>query len=459
MTAEAPNQLNQQLTKRALLTEMGRVAPLGQMSLRPDTLNRLRSLTSSLLDIAGDEGLRERERFLAVAKRGISLQEENIADAVSGRTILITGGNGLMGTTLIQDLSPFNPGRIVSVGQGAMPRGISGVEHHEIEVRNTDHIREVIGSVKPQIIYHLAAQRDPSLAEKEMALTLTTNIIGTRNVLEAAREHDVPQVVYASTGKAMRPFTYDTYAFTKIVGEWLMGHYAGLGEGKFSGVRYTHIVDNSIIYDRIKRWIADDSPIRLHNPDAPFYLQSARESAQLLLNATAEAQPGQYTVQSIRNLEWPMSSLDLAMGELIVQGSETPIYISGYEEGYEAVPYPHLYDPFAAGDVSPLISSFEAPQVTPSVTAPEVDIFPAVQTEDPSLITQLRSLEQLSLQSVSNDQLRQAMEAFSWSLLEAQASKLPRTTLARVAKLAERDGDLPPEHAKTNQIVFDALAK
>ncbi len=66
--------------------------------------------------------------------------------------------------------------------------------------------------------------------------------------------------------------------------------------------------------------------------------------------------------------------MDVALGVLIRTGSATPIYFSGYDPGYEEVPFPGLYDPMIAGDVSPLLNAFEAAAGTSS-PCPMVDAF------------------------------------------------------------------------------------
>src|SRR5258708_8405 len=77
---------------------------------------------------------------------------------------------------------------------------------------------------------------------------------------------------------------------------------------------------------------------------------------------------------AITDRGWPLSLLDVAVGVLISTSSATPIYFSGYDPGYEEVPFPGLYDPMTAGDVSPLLNAFEAAAGT-SAPCPMVDAF------------------------------------------------------------------------------------
>ena len=80
------------------------------------------------------------------------------------------------------------------------------------------------------MIFHVAAQREPALAEVEVHRTVSTNVLGTRNVLESAEAAGVRQVVCASTGKALRPYSPDIYTASKRAAEWVASSVAGRGE-------------------------------------------------------------------------------------------------------------------------------------------------------------------------------------------------------------------------------------
>jgi hypothetical protein len=262
---------------------------------------------------------------------------------------------------------------------------------------------------------------------------VTTNVLGTRNVIGAAAGAGVAQVVCASTGKALRPYSPDVYTASKRAAEWLLSRAAAGGGASYTAVRYTHVVDNSIIYSRLLDW-CKQGVIRLHGTDIAFYAQSALESAQLLLGAGAGARPGALRVHAITNLEWPVNLLDVALGTLARSGSATPIYFSGYDPGYEMVPFPGLYDPLTAGNVSPLLSAFEAVRAEPS-SCPAADAFPLEMAASPALEGQLLALEDACARTQEAAVIRAALDDLSWTLLDATLRAVPQQTLARVARL------------------------
>jgi hypothetical protein len=284
------------------------------------------------------------------------------------------------------------------------------------------------------VVFHVAAQRNPGLAEEEVHRTVTTNVLGTRNVLAAAGDAGVAQVVCASTGKALRPYSPDVYAASKRSAEWLASC-ASVSGLRCSAGRFTHVVDNSIIHQRLKQW-ARGGVIRLHSPEIAFYVQSAQESAQLLLVAGLGAVRGQFLVHAITDLGWPVSLLDLAVGVLAETGSATPIYVSGYDRGYEEIPFPGLYDPATAGEVSPLLNAFEAARVTPSACA-MVDAFPLEMRPDPEPAKLLAALEDACAATGEPHVLRGALDELSWSLLDVTLRAAPTRALARSAALAD----------------------
>jgi Predicted nucleoside-diphosphate sugar epimerases len=250
------------VTRATVIAEMQRIAPPGQDSLDSVTHERLRALTDALLSVDNGQAAAEHNRFNSVKQRGLELSTDRLHEQLAGKTILVTGGTGCIGTALLEELRQFNPGRVISVSRGVTvpTREVPGTEYVHADLRDKDGIESVFEATKPDIVYHLAAQRDPSLAETEIARTLSTNITGTRHLIDAARKVGTPQIVYASTGKALRPYTPDTYAASKKASEWLMADAAAAGDIVASGVRFTHVVDNSIIHKRTRKMACHRRP-------------------------------------------------------------------------------------------------------------------------------------------------------------------------------------------------------
>lgn len=427
-----------------------------------ETTDTLRKLTAELLTVCSADARHEIATFKAVQKRGYQLQVDALRKHLSGKRILITGGTGCIGSALIEQLMQYNPAQVTSVSRmtsDPFRPHHPGVDYRRVDIRASRGVIRVFDEVKPDIVYHLAAQRDPGAAEKQMARTIATNVQGVLNVIRGAEEHGT-QVVYASTGKALRPFTPDIYAATKMVGEWL---FAQASESiRCSGVRFTHVVDNSIIYRRLQQWIASDEAIRLHGTEILFYLQSAHESAQLLLNSGLEAENGTFTLQAIRDLGWPANLLGLALGALADADRVVPIRIIGHESGYEKEAYPALYDPMYSGEVSPLINGLEAPRVKPSDTCKEFDRFPITTAPHEGAATALQGLLDVHEGAACTSQLQPRFEELCWQMLDARLPHTPEVARQRAVNRydkwkAHHRGSIIPEHQRITDAIVRSL--
>ena len=346
-------------------------APEGCERLPRWTRELLRELTGEL--VAASPGAdAEYQRFCGIGQRGLP----GVAPDLDGASILVTGGTGCIGSALLRQLwYGGRPGRVVSVSRGlaaGWPRW-AGVRYETADIRDAAAMRAVIARHQPDLVFHLAAQRDPGQAAQQVHRTVTTNVLGTANVLSAAAGAGVPELVYASTGKALRPYSPEVYTATKKAAEHLCAETARTSDMIVSAVRFTHVLGNSIIHDRLRAWALDDQGlIRLHSPDIVFYVQSALESAQLLINTEGAA--GQLRIHAITDLGWPVSLLDIALAILSREDSKTPVYFAGYDEGYEKPVPEGLYDPAVSWNISPLISGTEARHLA-EPRCPGIDAF------------------------------------------------------------------------------------
>ena len=417
-----------------LIAEMRAAVPEGRSTLSPQEMSVLRRLTGQLLSCvpgAGSEYL----RYLAIRRRSLAIEMETAGRWVKGSRILVTGGTGCVGSELMSRLSSLRPQRLVSVSRGVTrdwPR-TAGAEYVNVDVRDRQTLEDVVAQVKPDVLLHVAAQRDPGLAEREVHRTVTTNVLGTDNVIAAAKRAAVPRVILASTGKTVIPFTTDVYASTKRVAEWLSANAAGRGEITFSAARFTHLVDNSILNQRILDG-CQSGLIRLHGADSYFYVQSAIESVQLLMCAALESYPGALAVHAISDLGWPFDLLSIALGALITKESDAAIYFSGYDPGYRSnVPFPGQYDSQSSWEVSPLLNAFEARNAY-MADYQHVDIFPRLPLADSRLEEQFIALQETCARTTDADVVRDELNSLVWSIFEATLDQVPAEVLLRIKK-------------------------
>jgi nucleoside-diphosphate-sugar epimerase len=435
-------------TASQIIATMKDVAPPGQRDLGGATLACLRGLTTELLD-ATPGAVAEYQRFAAIQQRSIGLAACDLMAWLRGKNVLVTGGTGCIGSALMAQLRQLSPRRLASVSRG-VTSGYGQVEDADYfvaDIRDRRELADVFTEVKPDVVFHVAAQRNPGLAETEVHRTVTTNVLGTRNVLDCAEAYGRPQVIAASTGKALRPYSPDIYTASKRAAEWLLAQ-AASGSALVSAARFTHVIGNSIVHKRVLDWCESGQPVRLHGAGIVFYVQSALESAQLLLAAGLGAREGSLMVHAITDLGWPVSLLDASLGLIQMTRSRSPVYFSGYDKGYEETSFPALYDPLTAGDVSPLLNAFEA-RLSSQGRYGAVDCFPLEFAANPWADGRLEVLERTCVQTDDPATIRSALDALSWPLLDATLEAVPRRTLARAVKLTEpHRATLNAEHTR-----------
>ncbi|MFE0105847.1 NAD-dependent epimerase/dehydratase family protein [Streptomyces sp. NPDC059009] len=391
--------------------------------------------------------------YLAVRDRTIGLPRQEARSLIDGRTVVITGAAGCVGRALLRELAPYAPRRVVGIGLEERPDLPDGVEHVTLDIRDADALTALLVDLRCDLVFHLAAQRDPGLAEREVARTVTTNVLGTRNVIDACAAAGTGRLVYASTGKALRPYTSDVYAQSKRTGEWLVADAAARGAVAASAVRFTHVVDNAIVLDRFRTWCRADEPLRLHDKDTVFYVQSARESAQLLLTAALAPPDDTFRLYAIHDLGWPVALHDLALGAVAESGRTGRIEVVGHEPGYEKRPYPGLYDPRHSGDVSPLINGLEAPTVVPAPVG-GVDCAVGRAALTPELRESYAHLAWVCARTTRQDEIRGVFDALAWSLLGHAVATADPASVLRIARLTEpHRPSMSDEHLRVDGLI------
>lgn len=433
-----------QLTRDDAIVALAQTVPPGRDVLSAMEMEQLREVTGRLSALQAEAGRQELARFRALRDRGLDPDQAALTEVLAGRVIIVTGGTGCIGSSLLGELTRYRPARLVSLSRGLTPAWevVDGVEYRHVDIRDADELDRMVAQVRPDIVFHLAAQHNPALAEVDVSRTFSTNVVGSANVFGACRRHGAA-VVHASTGKAMRPYSSDVYAASKKMSEWLLHDAMRDGTLRAAAARFTHVVDNSIIYRRLQTWIESDSPIRLHDPETFFYLQSAHEAAQLLLCASVALSDSELRLATIRDVGMPISLLDLAIGAMADQGDGVvPLYLCGREPGYDHSVYPGLYDPYLSGDRSPLINAFEAENCWTAPFCEEVDLCLVRADHDPGTLALIQNLGAAAMSDADPALLRKRAEECGWAVLTSVVAALPTGALARQLQLV---GQVPAE--------------
>jgi nucleoside-diphosphate-sugar epimerase len=332
------------LRKNEVLQSIWETVPVGLPEpTKADILDRLSLLTQELIDISGRDRLAV-DPFSEVYERNVLIDKSKVTHILANKVILITGGRGFVGTNLIAKLQQFGVKKIVSidvtedqnqtVAKNCNSTSDIPVTYYRCDVRNSSELQAIFKAEQPQIVFHLAAQRLPGLAETQIHETVSTNLFGCINIIECCEIYAVEGCVFSSTGKASRYFTPDIYAATKKIAEWLFSDRAKSSKCHFGIVRFTHVVENSPISAELDARIAQGL-VSLHAPDRHIYAQNISESVNLLLKSLTTLRSGTTEILSVRDIGWPVNTLEVALHKILKSGKNIPLYFKGLPLGYE----------------------------------------------------------------------------------------------------------------------------
>lgn len=225
---------------------------------------------------------------------------ESIGATFSGKRILITGAGGSIGSELARQLLLSRPSQLFLLGRGenSIFEAMETLKPLETKVTPvilnvTDHtrLRVFMEDARPQVVFHAAAHKHVTLMEMYPEEAVTTNIVGTMNVIDAAERVGVERFVLISTDKAVNPRS--VMGATKRVAEFLT-----LDAARRTGQRYTAVRFGNVLSSRgsvvplFRRQLERGGPITVTHPDVERYFMTIPEAVQLVLQAATLAAPG-----------------------------------------------------------------------------------------------------------------------------------------------------------------------
>jgi FlaA1/EpsC-like NDP-sugar epimerase len=255
-----------------------------------------------------------------------------------GKRVLVTGGGGSIGSELCRQILRCEPASIYLIGHGEnsifeiqnelqreaakQARNGKAVEIHALiaDIRFTDRILRLFRQIRPEIIFHAAAHKHVPLMEANPAEAITNNVLGTRNVLNAALACSVERFVMISTDKAVNPTS--VMGASKRTAELLVHDAATRSHRPYVAVRFGNVLGSrgSVVLT-FKRQIAAGGPVTVTHPDVKRYFMTIPEAVQLVLQSSVLGHGGEVFL------------LDMGEPVRIVDLAEDLIRLSGLEVG------------------------------------------------------------------------------------------------------------------------------
>ena len=260
------------------------------------------------------------------------LDLDAICGYVQNRRVLVTGAGGSIGSELCRQLMRFAPSALVMLdrdesallslqlsidGRGQM----AGRDLVLADLRDRERIFEVFEEHRPEVVFHAAALKHVPLLENNPGEGVKTNVVGTLNVLEAAKAVNVRQLVNISTDKAADP--ENVLGFTKRIAERLTAAVGASASGEFKSVRFGNVLGSrGSVLTTFDEQIRAGGPVTVTDPEVTRYFMSVQEAVRLVIQAGAIGASGEVLVLDMGQ---PVRIVDLA--QQVIDAAPRPVEI------------------------------------------------------------------------------------------------------------------------------------
>lgn len=269
-----------------------------------------------------------------LGREPVVIDFEGIAERVRGRTVLVTGAGGSIGSELCRQLARFAPGRLVALDHGENRLCFLGIELGESfpdlaltqvvgDIRDEGGVLDLFRLYRPDMVFHAAAHKHVHFLERTPREAVLNNILGTRSLARAAVESEVDTFVFISTDKAVNPSS--VMGASKRACEIVLQALSGSGSRtRFVAVRFGNVLgsDGSVI-PIFQRQIAKGGPLTVTHPEVRRYFMTIPEASQLVIQAALFGNSGDVFV------------LDMGEQVRILDVAEQLIRLSGLRPGID----------------------------------------------------------------------------------------------------------------------------
>ncbi|PEF73950.1 hypothetical protein CON94_17545 [Bacillus pseudomycoides] len=265
-----------------------------------------------------------------LGREPVKLDDAGIGEKITGKTILVTGAGGSIGSELCRQVMKFKPGKIVLLGHGensiyTIEMELRSLYKDSIEitteiadVQDRNKMFEVMKKHNPYIVYHAAAHKHVPLMERNPEEAVKNNIIGTKNVAEASATFGINTFVMVSTDKAVNPTS--VMGATKRIAEMIVQHMDTVSNTRFVAVRFGNVLGSrGSVIPLFKKQIQKGGPVTVTHPDMIRYFMTIPEASRLVIQAGSLAKGGEIFV------------LDMGEPVKIVDLAKNLIKLSGYQ--------------------------------------------------------------------------------------------------------------------------------
>ncbi|WP_214835033.1 nucleoside-diphosphate sugar epimerase/dehydratase [Exiguobacterium sp. E4787] len=278
-----------------------------------------------------------------LGREPVELDISGIQSEVEGKTVLVTGAGGSIGSEICRQILKFSPSRLLLLGHGENSIYLIERELRELnldvdlipviaDVQDVERLREVFMKHSPHLVFHAAAHKHVPLMEANPHEAVKNNIYGTRNVAEMADEFGANRFVMISTDKAVNPT--NVMGSTKRIAEMVVQNLAKTSQTKYAIVRFGNVLGSrGSVIPLFKTQIEKGGPVTVTHPDMTRYFMTIPEASRLVIQAGTLADGGEVFVLDMGE---PVKIVDLARNMIKLSGfteEQISIEFSGIRPG------------------------------------------------------------------------------------------------------------------------------
>ena len=236
----------------------------------------------------------------------IRLDDTAVARLVAGRTVMVTGAGGSIGSEICRQVLRYHPAKLLLVERGENSLFLAEQEFARLDPRppfepliadiaDEDRIDQIMADYKPAVIFHAAAHKHVPMMEWNPAEAIKNNCLGTRTLARLADKHGVAAFVSISTDKAVHPTS--VMGCSKLIAERYVQALSKESQTKFIVVRFGNVLaSNGSVVPIFQEQIRRGGPITVTHPDIERYFMMIPEASQLVLQAGAMGKGGEIFV-------------------------------------------------------------------------------------------------------------------------------------------------------------------
>ena len=278
-----------------------------------------------------------------LGRKPFEINDIDVFSFLNNKRVLVTGAAGSIGSEIVRQINLINPNALYMLDRDEnalnslhlMIRGNGLIKDESIilaDIRDAESIDKIFDKIRPEIVFHAAALKHLNILEIYPLEAFKTNVLGTKNILEASKKYGVEKFINISTDKAVNPTS--VLGESKFITERLtagMNLQNDLNSSVFISVRFGNVIgSNGSFVNAFKHQIRNGGPVTVTHPEIDRYFMTIGEAVHLVLQAAVIGNADETLILDMGN---PIKIDLIAKRMILASGKEIKIVYTGLQKG------------------------------------------------------------------------------------------------------------------------------